>query len=164
MTRRVRLLLRSAAETEALGAWLGARLRPGELLALIGELGAGKTALARGVARGLRVEDPGAVASPTYLLVVEHEGPVPMIHVDAYLAEKTRAFLADGGLAWLDERRGVAVVEWADRIAEYLPPRTLTVRLGPRPDGGEGRSAELSAEQGFDWLDGLVEAAGMGWS
>ena len=74
----LRLVLATAADTETLGRRLGERLTVGQGLALVGELGSGKTCLARGVALGLAVEDPAAVCSPSYLLVVEHPGPRPM--------------------------------------------------------------------------------------
>lgn len=141
MISEVRLELPDVAATEALGEALGKRLQPGEGLALTGELGMGKTCLARGVGRGLGLEDPEAVQSPTYLLVMEHPGPVPMLHVDAYLEEKTRAFLEDGGLDYLLSGRGVVVVEWAERLRDLLPPKTLWVRLRPL---GPGREAILS--------------------
>src|SRR5262249_58158420 len=83
------------AATERLGEALGRRLRPGDAVALVGELGAGKTALARGLGRGLGVDDAEAIASPTYLVVVEHAGPVRMLHADAYLPQKLAAFLQD---------------------------------------------------------------------
>jgi tRNA threonylcarbamoyladenosine biosynthesis protein TsaE len=147
-TRRIHL--EDAEATEALGRRLGQHLRAGQGLALVGDLGAGKTCLARGVGAGLGLDDPRAVCSPTYLLVVEHPGPTPMIHVDAYLPEKTRAFLEDGGLDYLDETPGVVVVEWADRLVEWLPEATLWVTLTP---GGGGREAVLEDRIGkFSWL------------
>ncbi|MBI5850067.1 MAG: tRNA (adenosine(37)-N6)-threonylcarbamoyltransferase complex ATPase subunit type 1 TsaE [Planctomycetes bacterium] len=152
MTRHAIVDLPDEAATLALGERLGARLRSGDVLALVGDLGAGKTCLARGVARGLRVADPDAVASPTYLLVVEHDGPLPMIHADAYLPAKLKAFLDDGGAAWLLERGGVVVVEWADKVAALLPERRITVRLAPRSDGRPGRRAEIDGPDELDWL------------
>ena len=143
-------VLPDAAATEALGRALGALLRPGQALGLVGELGAGKTCLARGIAAGLGVDEPEAVASPTYLLVVEHPGRVPMLHADAYLREKTRAFLQDGGVDYLGEHGGVLVMEWADRVADLLPPGTLWVEL--RPAAGGGRTAVL---RGRAWLRDL---------
>ena len=95
----------------------------------MGELGSGKTCLARGVAQGLGVDDPGAVCSPTYLLVVEHPGPRPMLHVDAYLETKSRAFLLDGGLDYLNEFQGVVVIEWAEKLVDLLPEPSLWVEL-----------------------------------
>ncbi len=137
--------LAEPAATEALGAALGAHLGPGTTVALLGDLGAGKTTFVRGLARGLRVLDPDGVASPTYLLVVEHDGPVPMLHMDAYLREKLAAFLADGGLDYLAERAGVTVVEWADRIADLLPSDRVEVELVPAPRGTVvGRSVRIT--------------------
>lgn len=162
MISEVRMHLPDEAATEALGEALGKRLRPGEGLALTGELGMGKTCLARGVGRGLGLERPEAVQSPTYLLVMEHEGAVPMLHMDAYLPEKTRAFLEDGGLDYLLSRQAVVVVEWADRLADLLPERTLWVHLGPGREGG--REAIISGSpQGpaelrqFPWVTELPE-------
>jgi len=161
----VRMQLSSEAATEALGELLGRRLRPGEALALTGELGMGKTCLARGVARGLGLDEPEAVQSPTYLLVMEHTGPVPMLHVDAYLVDKTRAFLEDGGLDYLLSSPAVVVVEWADRLRELLPPRTLWVHLQPASGGTpSAREAIISeclqspsAFRQFPWVTELPE-------
>ena len=125
----VRLELPDASATEALGELLGRRLRPGDGLALTGDLGAGKTCVARGVGRGLGLDDPDAVQSPTYLLVMEHPGPVPMLHVDAYLAEKTRAFLGDGGLDYLLSSPAV-VVPVADTFRSARLARVETRRSG----------------------------------
>lgn len=152
----VELWLADEAATERFGERLGGLLRAGQGLALTGELGAGKTCVARGVARGLGVEEPDEVCSPTYLLVIEHPGRVPMVHVDAYLDSKTRGFLLDGGIDYLAALDGVVVVEWADRIADLLPPATLWVALERQ---GDGRVARLRPAAGqadmFPWLDGM---------
>lgn len=149
---RIEVALADAEATAKLGERLGARLRAGQGLALVGDLGAGKTTLTRGVALGLGLDDPGAVTSPTYLIAVEHPGPTPLIHVDAYLPEKTRGFLLDGGVDYLGEQGAVLVVEWADRIADLLPgpADTLWVRLEHHADGG--RVAVLEAGPNFRWL------------
>lgn len=128
--------------TERLGRALGERLRPGQVLALCGELGAGKTCLVRGLAAGLGVEDVDAVASPTYLLVIEHPGRIPLRHADAYLPAKLEGFLAEGGADYLFDPASVVAIEWADRIAHLLPQDALWVRLAP--DGSGGRVAELT--------------------
>src|SRR5678815_3573103 len=104
------------AATERLGEWLGRQLAAGDTLGLVGDLGAGKTTLVRGLARGLGLDDPDAVSSPTYLLVVEHPGQVRLLHADAYLPGKLSGFLADGGLEYLFDPSAVVVVEWADRV------------------------------------------------
>ncbi len=142
------------AATLALGRAIGAQLRRGQALALSGDLGAGKTTLARGVAVGLRVDEPDEVCSPTYLLVVEHPGPLPMVHIDAYLPAKTQAFLADGGVDYLADLGGVAVVEWAERVATLLPSETLWVELERAERRGiAGRRARLRGRSPtFSWL------------
>jgi tRNA threonylcarbamoyladenosine biosynthesis protein TsaE len=151
--------LPTPAATEALGEWLGRRLRPGEALALTGELGAGKTSLVRGLARGLGVDDPSAVSSPTYLLAVEHPGPTTLLHLDAYLPDKLRRFLADGGADYLAEVPAVIAVEWADRVRDLLPAACLWVHLEQaRLRGGlDGRIArfENAAVSQFPWLTSL---------
>ena len=156
LSKRVELV--GWAATEELGKAIGAHLRTGQGVALCGELGAGKTCLARGLSQGLAIDDPEAVCSPTYLLVMEHPGPVPLLHVDAYLPGKTRAFLEEGGVDYLAETRGVVVVEWADRVADLLPPDTLWITLAPASvDGVEVRVAHLEDRTGgvFAWIESL---------
>jgi tRNA threonylcarbamoyladenosine biosynthesis protein TsaE len=155
----VELQLPDEAATLALGRALGARLQPGDRLALQGELGSGKTTLVRGLGLGLQLDDPAAVQSPTYLLVIEHPGPRPLLHMDAYLGDKLRRFLADGGLDYLDQRGAIAAIEWADRIPDLLPPDALWVELLPAPDGG--RLARLTAPAGrYPWLAELAAVPG----
>lgn len=120
-----------AAATEELGARLGRRLRSGCGIGLRGELGAGKTVFVRGLARGLAVEAPDEVRSPTYLLMVEHPGPVPLLHVDAYFAGRSTDLLADGGMSYLLEG-GVLAIEWLDRIGFELPPDFLCIEIEHR--------------------------------
>jgi tRNA threonylcarbamoyladenosine biosynthesis protein TsaE len=117
---------RSADATEALAAALGALLEPGDVVALTGELGAGKTCFVRGAARALGVQGP--VASPTYTLMHAYEGRVAVYHLDAWMQGRGEAFLEDGGAEWL-RSDGVAFVEWAERVAAWLPPARLDVLL-----------------------------------
>ena len=154
MDFELRVPLADEAATLALGETLGRGLRHGDVLALTGDLGAGKTCLVRGVARGLRIAEPEAVASPTYLLVVEHPGPIPLVHLDAYLPEKLRRFLQDGGIDYLAEREGVTAVEWADRVTDLLPLDALRVALRPVPgSAGPAREAILVGDEArFGWL------------
>jgi tRNA threonylcarbamoyladenosine biosynthesis protein TsaE len=129
----------SDEETRALGEAVGRRLGPGQVVCLIGPLGAGKTTLAQGIARGLEVED--VVNSPTFTLVQEYAGRLPVYHLDVYrLSGPEEA----GDLA-LDEMLGaggVVIIEWPERIAAVLPPDRLEVRLEPR---GENRQIAVSA-------------------
>lgn len=112
--------------TRAVGRALGAHALPGTVLALIGELGAGKTQLAKGVAEGLGIET--VVNSPTFVLMNEHVGRLRLFHVDAYRLDDPEQALAAG---LLDEREadGVVVIEWADRLDGWLPDDRLVVRL-----------------------------------
>lgn len=148
----VQVTLPDAAATDRLGRWLGARLQAGDTVGLVGDLGAGKTSLVRGLAHGLRLDDPEAVSSPTYLLVVEHAGPVRLLHADAYLPAKLQGFLADGGLEYLFEPAAVAVVEWADRIPNLMPAKTLWVELASEVAGGRRAVLRPPAGGGFPWL------------
>ena len=128
-----RLTSRSAAATREIGARLGAAAEPGDVIALVGPLGAGKTELVRGIARGLDVDDP--ITSPTFVLVAEHPGRHPLFHVDCFRLAGPEDALAAG---ILDDRamEGVTVIEWADRLAPVLPAQRLEIRI----DGaGRGR-------------------------
>ena len=120
------LISGSPDETRAIGRRIGTQAGPGTVLALIGELGAGKTQLAKGVAEGLGVTS--VVNSPTFVLMNEHVGRLRLYHIDAYrLGDPEEA--AAAGL--LDERHadGVTVVEWADRLAGWLPADRLEIQL-----------------------------------
>lgn len=122
----VRRTSSSPAATRAVGARLGAAAEPGDVIALVGPLGAGKTELARGIARGLDVEDP--VTSPTFILIAEHAGRVPLFHVDCYRLAGAEDALAAG---ILDDRaaEGVTVIEWAERLGAALPAGRLDVAI-----------------------------------
>jgi len=125
-TAEGRIRSSSAATTRRIGARLGRAAQPGTCLAFVGPLGAGKTQLAKGVARGLGV--PGVVNSPTFIIVNEHFGRLPLFHVDAYR-------LTDGDAARqagvFDERQaeGVTVIEWAERLDGWLPPDHLRIEI-----------------------------------
>ena len=123
-------------ETRAIGQALGSHAQAGAMLALIGPLGAGKTELAKGVAEGLGVTS--VVNSPTFVLMNEHVGRLRLYHIDAYRLDDPEEALAAG---LFDDRQaaGVAVVEWADRLADRLPVERLELTLVPEPDGTDHR-------------------------
>lgn len=114
-------------ETEDLGAWLAGRLSPGAVIAFTGDLGAGKTAFTRGLARGLGITD--RVTSPTFTIVNEYEGGrMPLFHFDMYrLGSSDELF----DIGWEDylARGGVCAVEWSENIDEALDDRTIRVDI-----------------------------------
>jgi tRNA threonylcarbamoyladenosine biosynthesis protein TsaE len=116
-----------ADETRALGERIGRTLAAGACVALVGELGAGKTAFVQGLARGLGIF--GRVASPSFTIVTEHDdGRVPLFHADFYRLERAAELDAIGFQDYF-ARGGVVVVEWADRFPEALPAERLEVRI-----------------------------------
>jgi tRNA threonylcarbamoyladenosine biosynthesis protein TsaE len=132
----------SADETSALGARLGRLLQPGDFIALTGELGAGKTQFARGVARGLDVDPALPVTSPTYTLMNVLPGRVVLYHFDLYrLSGDDDA--AELGFAEYFHGRGVCIVEWAERLALELPGELLTVHF--QHGGDDTRRIEFTA-------------------
>ena len=133
----MRLLLRTdtAEETRAVGEALAPLLRPRDAVALTGELGAGKTTLVQGVARGLGVEDQ--VVSPTFTLVREYRGTaLDVAHVDVYRLDRVQD-VVDLGLDELGDGEAVLLVEWGDAIEALLPADHLVVELtsGEEDDG-----------------------------
>lgn len=116
----------SAAETERLGRWLGQRLGPGDFVALVGDLGAGKTHLSGGILQGLGVERTGG--SPTFTLLWEYQARLPVYHWDVYRL-CSPADLEDLGYEEYFFGDGVNVVEWADRIEPLWPEEYLRIDL-----------------------------------
>lgn len=120
------VLTDASEQTESLGRRLGQLLRSGDVIALSGDLGAGKTVLTRGIAQGARAA--GYFASPTFTLVREYPGPVPISHVDLYRLEAPRQ-IEDIGFDEILERAGVVVIEWAEKIRNMLPAEYLWVEI-----------------------------------
>lgn len=141
----------SPEETLELGGEIGRRLAPGAVVGLDGDLGAGKTWIAKGIVRGLGDFAEELVKSPAYNLVHEYpvetgDGPLPVLHIDFYrleeLGETDRLLFAE----YFERDDAVVLVEWADRFLAELVPGYLSVRLAPVPGGGtETRRIELSA-------------------
>jgi len=126
MEESLRFLLRTRADTLRWGAALGRLLQPGDVVALLGDLGAGKTTLVQGLAQGLGITEP--VTSPTFTLAHEYPAQVPLFHFDPYRLNAP-GDMVDLGFEEYLERGGVVVVEWADKIETLLPEDRLTVRL-----------------------------------
>jgi tRNA threonylcarbamoyladenosine biosynthesis protein TsaE len=131
---------RDASGTRALAARLARVARAGDLVCVAGGLGAGKTQFAKGFARGLGVED--VVTSPTFVLMAEHHGRLPLFHLDLYRLADAADALA-GGLLDDRQRDGVTLVEWPDRLGPALPEARLDVAIEGL--GDEPRRIELLA-------------------
>ncbi|HUJ09782.1 MAG TPA: tRNA (adenosine(37)-N6)-threonylcarbamoyltransferase complex ATPase subunit type 1 TsaE [Verrucomicrobiae bacterium] len=117
----------SVEETFAVGERLATQLQPGNVLGLSGELGAGKTSLVKGIARGLGISQE--VTSPTFTLIHEHSGGrLPLFHIDLYRLETSGQALAIGIEDYLNPS-GVTVIEWAEKVRKLLPEGTNWIRV-----------------------------------
>ncbi len=119
------VIIRSEEDTRAFGLELGKSLKPGTVLALIGDLGTGKTTLTKYIAEGLGVAE--MLTSPTFTIVREyHSGRLPLYHFDVYRLESADDLFEIGAEEYF-YGGGVSVVEWADQVAEILPDETLCI-------------------------------------
>jgi tRNA threonylcarbamoyladenosine biosynthesis protein TsaE len=116
----------TAEQTESLGRRLGRLLRSGDVIALSGDLGAGKTVLTRGIAQGAAAT--GYFASPTFTLIREYPGPVPIYHVDLYRLDAPRE-VEDIGFDEILDQSGAIVIEWAEKIRDRLPAECLWIDI-----------------------------------
>jgi tRNA threonylcarbamoyladenosine biosynthesis protein TsaE len=132
----------SVEATHHLGTTLGQALERGSVVALSGNLGAGKTHFTQGIAAGLGV-DRRLVSSPTFSLIQEYAGRLPVFHFDTYRLKNIDEFLDLGFDEYLSYN-GVCIIEWAERVAEVLPTDTLTIRL----------TAIGETTRQFDWWAG----------
>jgi len=161
------VLAASAADMKALGERLGRLLRVGDVVGLIGPLGAGKTTFAQGLARGLEVPAERHVASPTFALVNQHPGRVPFVHVDLYRIDNP-AELTELGLAETYDFAAVAI-EWLDRFPSVAPLDRLEVEIAPAFDAAAGGApgagtrritARGTGKRGAELAAGLAGQAG----
>ena len=131
----MRYISNSPADTEAFGERLARALHPGNVVAFTGALGMGKTALTRGLARGLGCK--GRVTSPTFTIVNEYDGDMPLFHFDMYRLGSSDELYDIGWDDYLG-RGGVCAVEWSERVADALPEDVVTVDIA-RGDGDDVR-------------------------
>ncbi len=126
----LRILSRSALETEAIGETLGKILTPPFVISLYGELGSGKTTFVRGIARGLGIDK---VRSPTFTLINRYEGRCVLYHIDLYrIAEEEEVFHL-GLTEILEDQNAIIVIEWADKGFAYLPDERLDISFDFNP-------------------------------
>jgi tRNA threonylcarbamoyladenosine biosynthesis protein TsaE len=124
----VTLISGDPAETFRIGRLIGETLEEGAVVALIGELGAGKTSLTQGIARGLGIEESYQITSPTFTLINEYPGRLHLVHLDAYRLSGSPD-LQDLGCEEYFFSKSVIVIEWADRILEVLPDKTVFITM-----------------------------------
>ncbi len=153
-------MTRDPSETRALAAALAAAARPGDLISLVGDLGAGKTQFAKGYGAGLGITD--TIVSPSFVLMAEYRGRLPLFHVDLYRLADAAEALA-GGL--IDERQaeGVTIVEWAERLADAMPSERLDVLIDGAGDDPRRISIRPGAESYVRYLEAVpatVEPSG----
>jgi tRNA threonylcarbamoyladenosine biosynthesis protein TsaE len=137
---RRQIMAPDPAATSALGRALGTVAQAGDLVCLWGELGAGKTHLAKAFAAGMGVTE--TVTSPSFILMAEYHGRLPLFHIDPYRLASAEDALA-GGLIDERQRDGVTLVEWPERLGDALPDARLDVRIDGT--GDEARSITLIA-------------------
>jgi tRNA threonylcarbamoyladenosine biosynthesis protein TsaE len=138
---KVTIQTRSASETIRVGKSIGSRLLPGDAVALVGELGAGKTQLIKGLAAGMGIKNSIYVSSPSFKLINEYPGKITFYHIDLFRlrGEKDAEEL---GLDDYFQSRGITAIEWADKIPSLLPEEILWIEI--RYTGENLRSLEIS--------------------
>lgn len=114
----------SSEQTVSLGEKLGLQLQPGAIVSLTGPLGSGKTTLVKGIARTLKIKEE--ITSPSFTLISEYRGSLPLYHMDLYRIDSFDEFELTGAEE-LMYGRGVTVIEWAEKIGDFLPADTITV-------------------------------------
>ncbi len=113
--------------TKQVGKNLGQHLSAGSIVALTGELGSGKTTLVQGIGEGLRIKS--LIKSPTFVIINEYDGPLPLYHFDLYRLNNAEEILCLGYEEYFYEKRGVVVIEWAKKIKDFLPKGYLEINL-----------------------------------
>jgi tRNA threonylcarbamoyladenosine biosynthesis protein TsaE len=125
---KIEILSPSVSKTIEVARLLGSKLKKGDILALSGELGSGKTCFTTGLARGLGVSEAYQITSPTFTLINEYQSKYNLYHFDLYRLNKSSEF-EDLGYEEYFSGKGVVVIEWAEKIAEILPPNAFLIKL-----------------------------------
>ncbi len=152
------MLSDSPETTRAVGRRIGAALRPGDCIALIGSLGAGKTELVKGIAAGAEVPPGVTVSSPTFVIVNEYPGRVYLYHVDAYRLGGAEELAAIGFTEMLDSD-GVVIVEWADRVNTIMPSDCVTIRMDHAGENARRLTVALPASAPVHIADAAIPPA-----
>ena len=146
-----------AEDTIKLGEIIGKTLTPGSIIALRGDLGAGKTVLVKGIARGLGIEDEPV--SPTFVIMNAYEGAIPLYHFDLYRISGADELMGIGADEFLFGE-GVSAVEWAERVDEILPEYTIYIDIKiAEPDNGSENTREIRIEGKKEWVSSFKSTA-----
>lgn len=151
---------KSASETIQIGKTIGSLLQPGDVVALVGELGAGKTQLVKGLAEGVGVGKPTYVSSPSFTLINEYLGRVPFYHIDLFRLEQEKE-VEELGLEDYFQAGGITAIEWADKIAPLLPEEILLIHFAYT--GTNTRTLEITGKgKRFEALVNQVRCSELG--
>jgi tRNA threonylcarbamoyladenosine biosynthesis protein TsaE len=132
----------SAEQTIELGEKIGRKLQKGDVLAMQGTLAAGKTTITKGIARALGITE--TITSPTFCLISEYEGNMPLYHMDVYRLGGTDDFI-NLGVDDMIYGRGVSIIEWSEKIMDELPSNTIIIRLEPE-ESNDGCRRKITIE------------------
>ncbi len=135
----MKFITKSAEETVKLGEKIGLKLKKGDVIAMSGTLAAGKTTITKGIAKSLGIKDE--ITSPTFCLVSEYEGTMPLYHMDVYRLEGPEDFETLGPDEML-YGNGVCIIEWSEKIRQCLPKKTIFLDIKPLDDS----SREITIE------------------
>jgi tRNA threonylcarbamoyladenosine biosynthesis protein TsaE len=140
LKHKVVIQTKRVSETIQIGKTIGGYLLPGDVVALVGELGAGKTQFIKGLAAGAGIGNPTYISSPSFTLINEYPGKIPLYHVDLFRLEREKE-AEELGLEEYFQSGGITAIEWADKIPSLLPKEILRIHI--RYTGKHNRSLEI---------------------
>ena len=146
----------SPEQTESLAERLGRLLQPGDVIALVGELGSGKTLFSQGLARGLEVPETFYITSPTFVIINEYPGKIPFYHLDLYRVGNAAEF-SELGIEEILYGQGAVAIEWPERLGENLPAERLEVHLEFSDETSRSLAFEAFGENARQRLDLLIQ-------
>jgi tRNA threonylcarbamoyladenosine biosynthesis protein TsaE len=146
----------SPEQTQSLAERLGRLLQQGDVVALVGELGSGKTLFSQGLARGLEVPETFYITSPTFPIINEYPGRIPFYHLDLYRVDNAAAF-TELGIEEILYGQGTVAIEWAERLGENLPGERLEVHLAFNGETGRSLTFHAFGVNAKKLLDSLIQ-------
>jgi tRNA threonylcarbamoyladenosine biosynthesis protein TsaE len=145
---RIEIISKSPSQTRKIGEKIGKLLRKGDIVGLTGKLGGGKTTIIQGIARSLGVRNKQYVRSPSFVLVHEYRGKMPVYHIDLYRLSGKE--IADLGYEEYLFGEGVCMIEWVEKIRDLLPKKWLHINLGVLPKDNNIRKIKFKGEGRYE--------------